>query len=217
MIMKRQELMKKLETEIPSFNREYKRWGEKVVDKNKDKSWVYIDEPYYVPGSYESYSLPEKIPVDYLVGLTGEVDGTTYTSKSAKDIRKVALSIVDFGLYGNTHKYGTLNISGCSWTSGTCVIMSNELSKIDPRVRGVWNVDLRRIVPEGEMDVSECKPFDATQRFCDVGELIATAVYVCLLRIEGPFDLIIGEYYESQNENNTLISVDSEDNVTENY
>ena len=194
--MNREEAMKQLEPFIPSLTREYLRWGEKKVDKSKDRSWLYRDEDFRKPHAEwndpdrERY-LPEVIPEHFLEGTVAEVEGEKYVAKPndyGRNYRRVYLQVTDFAYYGNTHKYGQLQINGLRWCKegGNSSHSWGKLSDIEPRVKGIWDVDLFRIVGEGEMAGSECPVGDSTARFVYLDELFATAAYVTLLRIQGP-------------------------------
>lgn len=222
--MTREEALKKLEPFIPSLKRDYCRWGEKKVDKTKDRSWLYRDESYRKPSAKwndpdkERY-MPEVIPQDFLEGLTVEVEGSKYEVERGSEYgnyRRIYLQVTDFACYGNTHKYGKLEISGLHWRKiGESGWHSwNKLSDEEPRVTGIWDVDLFRIVGEGEMSESECPAGEATGRFVYLDELIATAAYVTLLRIEGPFTLDnAGSYASVRKAEDILVTVDENGNV----
>ena len=221
--MTREEALKKLEPFIPSLKREYIRWG-KTVDKNIDKSWLYRDESYrkshatWNDPDREKY-LPEVISEHFLEGLTIEVEGESYVAERSReyDYRRVYLEVTDFACYGNTHKYGKLEIDGLHWRkvgekSGWH--SWGRLSDEEPRVTGIWDIDLFRIVGEGEMAGSECPPFEATARFVYLDELVATAAYVTLKRIEGPFILDNASSYATVREaKDILVTVGADGNV----
>lgn len=220
--MTRQEALNILAPYIPSMTREYFRWGKKT-DKEKDRSWLYRDDyyakpdaPYGDPDRVKTF--PEKIPVDFLEGLEAEFEGKTYVAKRdewEKDYRRVYLEIVDFGYWGNKHKYGKLQITGLHWSSGKGGMSCRQLSNVDPRVTGIWDVDICRIVAEGELDPSECPPGESSQRFDTIEELIATAAYVALLRVEGPIKMDNASSYASaERKDDMILTVDKNDNVT---
>lgn len=225
--MKRKTALKKLQACIPSFNVEYKRWGEEVVDKEKDKSWLYRDQTYFRPDhdwKDEAPTLPEIITPDFLVGTEVEVNDEKYVVKrdaGDKGIRKVCLEVSDYAAYGNTHKYGKLKIKGVHWSkvdSGPYSwTSSRELGNADPRVTSIWDVDLYWIIRdssyfgEGERgyEVNE-----ATARFIYNDELYITAAYVSLLRVAGPMLLHDGYFAAAYPEKYWLVKVDENDNVT---
>lgn len=219
--MTREEAIKVLEPFIPSLNREYKRWGEKLIDKTQDKSWLYRDEYFERPSAKygdpnRSEYLPEKIPADFLVGIEAEDNGEKYVSCNGEGSRRAHLEITDFAYYGNTHKYGKLQINGLYWVSKETgyTLLSSKLSDIDPRIQSIWDVDLFRIVEDGEMSMSECEPGAATGRFVYLDELIATAAYVTLIRVMGPVEMDNASSYATvRKDEDMLLTVDKNDNV----
>lgn len=224
--MTREEAIKKLAPFIPSLNREYIRWG-KLRDKNEDRSWLYRDEPYRRPSAKwndadrERY-LPEVIPENFLEGTLADINGEKFCVKRSypsteRNYRRVYLEITDFAMYGNTHKYGKLKIDGLRWSGigNNSATSWNKLDDVEPRVRGIWDVDLFRIVAEGEMSAEECPVGEATARFTYIDELVATAAYVTLIRIQGPCILDNASSYATmRTDNDILLSVDKNDEVT---
>ena len=219
--MTRQEAMDELRKCIPSFNRKYLHWG-KVKDKEQDKSWLYKDDFYSQPdGERKNFFLPESIPVDFLVGLEADIDGTHYVARrheNRRDYRKVDLSVTDYACYGNTHKYGTLSIDGVNWKDGDCTTSSRKLSNIDPRVVGIWKVDICKILSNEDLGEKNCdwdgyEANEATCRFSNIDELYCTAAYVALLRIEGKFDLTIDAWCDANPSEATqyLLKVDGDE------
>lgn len=224
--MTREEVIKKLAPFIPSLNREYIMWG-KLRDKNEDRSWLYRDEPYRRPSAKwndadrERY-LPEMIPEYFLEGTVADINGEKFCVKRSypsieRDYRRVYLEITDFAMYGNTHKYGKLQIDGLRWSriGNNSTTSWNKLDDVEPRVRGIWDVDLFRIVAEGEMSAEECPVGEATARFTYIDELVATAAYVTLIRIQGPCILDNASSYATmRTDNDILLSIDKNDEVT---
>lgn len=224
--MTREEAIKKLAPFIPSLNREYIMWG-KLRDKNEDRSWLYRDEAYRKPNAEwndpdkERY-LPEVIPENFLEGTVADINGEKFCVKRSypsaeRDYRRVYLQITDFAMYGNTHKYGTLKIDGLMWSKiGTASATSwYKLDDMEPRVKGIWDVDLFRIVAEGEMSAEECPVGEATARFTYIDERVATAAYVTLIRIQGPCILDNASSYATmRTDNDILLSIDKNDEVT---
>ena len=231
--MTREEALNTLQRCIPSFNRKYIHW-DKLVDKDEDMSWLYLDETFRKWKSEDDkpYLLPKVIPADYLVGVEAVVDGKTYHSKFNGRIdphskckvpmRHVALDITDYGLYGNTHKYGNLDVSGVEWNEdGTDKRSFGSIfsAKYDPRISPKWKIDIRKIlspedVGEKNCDWSGYEAGEATSRFSDLDELLCSAAYVTLLRFEGPLYLNIGAYYVVPEMDDYLLQVDDKDDVT---
>lgn len=223
--MRREEALNILRGCIPSFNRKYRHWG-KIADKEVDMSWMYLDEYFYKNNDYSNiYTLPEVVPYDFLVGTEGEFYGKKYFvvqnwNTDTRPQRHISLDITDFGLYGNTHKYGDLCISGLGWREEgkTKGIMSTTRDDIDPRIRGMWKMELRKILsPEDLGENADWEGFEAgeaTQRFSNLNELLCTAAYVSLFRFQGPLSLNIGAFYIVPDEEEYLLQVDENDNVT---
>lgn len=223
--MTREEAIEKLTPFIPSLNREYIRWGE-LRDKNEDRSWLYRDELYRKPSAKwnspdRDCYLPEMIPENFLEGAVSDINGEKFCIERSwpsieRDYRRVYLEIMDFAMYGNTHKYGKLRVDGLRWSiiGSNSTISCNKLDDVEPRVRGIWNVELFRIVAEGEMSAAECPVGEATARFTYIDELVATAAYVTLIRIQGPCILDnASSYATARTDDDILLSVDKNDEV----
>ena len=226
--MTRQEALEKLQALIPSFRRKYIHWGE-LVDKDVDRSWLYRDDLKWDKKN-NNITYPEVIPADYLIGLKGTLkDRTTGEDIEYETVphydedgggRKIALEVMDFGYYGNTHKYGTLKVSGVEWRNLTngYTTMCSELDDIDPHVSFYWNVDLFKIIDDNDLsqkkDDWDCyNPNEATQRFESLAELYCTAAYVALLRYQGPIYLFEGSWCCVPSKKDYLLTVDENDNV----
>jgi len=221
-VMTRQEAMDRLRSLIPSFNREYFRWG-KPVDKNEDDSWLYRDEHEWDDNN-NLITYPKVIPGDYMVGISATLDGEELVTvnRDAHFGRRVALDIVDYENFGNKHKYGTLRICGVMWkkVSTGSYIMSSSLSKVEPHAKTNWEVNLYKIIAPEDLSQKEnygewsaYNPNEATQRFDDFSELYCTAAYVSLLRVGGPFYLYVGETYVVPQDDDYLLIVDENDDV----
>jgi hypothetical protein len=201
---------------IPSFKLPYLHRGS-VVDKEVDRSWLYRDEIYSQPrGERKSFPMPEKISSDFLVGIEADLGGKKYVSKRSHsdEPRKVVLQVTDFGYFGNTHKYGVLKVSGVYWSEGKYATMSNDLSMIDPRVTGIWSIDLCKIITNEDLGEKAqwdgYEPHEGTCRFSNISELYCTAAYVSLLRIEGDFALTIGTYAQVPDDDDYLVKVEND-------
>lgn len=225
--MTREEALKRLKGYIPSFNRKYIHW-EKLVDKEQDMSWLFLDEFYradWNDWNSKPVKLPTVIPYDFLIGIEGELNHKTYHSIHNWDSenyphRHIALDITDFGNFGNTHKYGTMSASGIAWREdGTKTFThSSELQRKDPLARAIWKMDLRKILSKEDLGEKGCdwEGFDAgeaTQRFSNMDELLCTAAYVALFRFQGPLYLNIGAFFVVPEDNDYLLRVDENDNV----
>ena len=213
--------MEKLRSLIPSFERDFIEFGEKI-DKTEDKAWLYRDKLAW-DKNHNPVLYPELIPADYMTGIEVNIDGQEYVSVSRtmeEGVKNVSLSVVDYGLFGNTHKYGTLHIPGVTWKNKEtgCYRMSNVMDEMEPHARTSYEIDLYKIIaPEdfsqtlGDWDGYE--PNEATQRFESLPELYCTAAYVSLLRVGGPFYVYIGESYVIPKKSDYLLVVDGDDNV----
>ena len=211
--MKRKTLLKRLEKTLPSFSLPFIQWGEEI-DKTTDKRWLWEDQ--------KNPSLPEQITEDYLVGIHVETpNGDHYTSArrfGRESSRMVKLDIMDFAFYGNTHKYGTLIIDGVEWHPGNdnkTSVLSSELREKAPLVQYAWDVELFKIIREedGFFEEPGYETGSRTARFTSLAELYATAAYVALYRILGPFSLFEGSWATVPQIEELLLSVDSNDNV----
>ena len=220
--MTREEALNTLKKCIPSFNRKYVHW-DKLVNKDEDLSWLYLDETFRKWNSKDDkpYLLPAVIPADYLTGFEATVNGDTYHSVARRSKRHIALDITDYGLFGNTHKYGRLEASGVEWKKdGTNLVSFGSIfGEYDPRITPKWDIELRKILSSEDVSEKNCDwsgydAGEATQRFSDLNELLCTAAYVCLFRFQGPFDLNTGAYYVVPDEEDYLLRVDENDNVT---
>lgn len=213
-----------LEPFIPSLTRQYNRWGAENVNKSKDRTWLYRDEYYERPNAEwndprKREYMPEQIPEHFLEGIETEINGEKFISRKSypeRDYRRVYLEITDFAAYGNTHKYGKLLIDGVYWSSlnNSYSYSSGKLTDVEPRVESIWSVDLFRIVGNGEMSGGECPAGEATGRFVYLDELIATAAYVTLLRVQGPVILDNARSYATvRKDDDILLSINADGNV----
>lgn len=213
--MKRTELMEMLKEFITSFNVDYNPYGDEVVDKEKDFSWLFEDE--YVLKD----KLPIVIPKDFLENTIVECDGIKLIAQNKNDTgRKISLSVVDYGQFGNTHKYGELSISGVKLVDerDNTLFHSTELSRKNPLYKSWWKCKLCKIFTEQDMNAGGdwygYEPGMSIERFYSYVELFATAAYISLLRVEGEFMLFCGEVYVVPTKDDILLTVDSDDNVT---
>lgn len=216
--MKRDTLLKRLEAALPSASLPYYRWGEER-DKKEDRSWLYIDSDSFRDSFGNGIPrLPEKIPADFLCGITAEYNGRTLVSgrRPDRDYRKVTLNVTDYASYGNTHKYGSLCIEGLNWlTPEGGYLISSSLRDVEPRVVSFWNSDLRHIIrPEdGFREADGYETGEGTQRFTSLTELYTVAAYVVLLRILGPVRFYDCDRCVVPKSDELILQVDDDDNV----
>ena len=226
--MKRSELMEKLKRVITSFKYEYKPYGDEVVDKDADKSWLFQDD-----WSLQD-KLPEHIPANYLVGEQYDVDGETYVvtsnenmewlskeksfCKRIPDGREIALEVTDFGQFGNYHKYGKLVASGVAvkQVGELGNAYTSRLREKNPLLRHCWEIELRKIFTDKDKSKGDWEGYEegmSVGRFSEYVDLYATAAYVSLLRFEGAFLLFEGSYCIVPEKEDVLLVVDGDEVV----
>ena len=214
--MTREEALARLTPLILSFQREFKD-----ADIYGKDGWMAICRN----------SIPDVIPRDYLKGVQMTKDGRVFTCMSVTDfMRKYEnesippgrLACIRFTRYaGNPHIYGVLRISGVEMVYED--VENNKVITIGgsgPEQVGAvyaWEIELARILPEEEKNTypGMWDMYDAgsrTQRFVDFKELVATAAYVALERIEDPFTLLRDESFYYQ-EKKRLMSVNDNGDV----
>lgn len=228
--MQREEVLRKLEELIPSFQRKWNGYGGNLNDEKY--GFLYHDEYLYnrLPnGKTISGSLPFKIPKGFLEGIVIENADKTEKLVSAESRKKdgkiqIGMHITSFAGYSAyEHTYGTLRIPGPHWvTPGTNMRSAGYMGtftldpNFDPRVQD-WEVELCRIITEDDInsraDWDGWEAGNANQRFVSISEMFLTACWVCLARIEAPF-ILKGEESYIEDDSKNLISVDENDNVT---
>lgn len=211
--MKRSELISIIEKKLPPFGLKYIDHRDREVDKTKDRTWLYRDESYD-----NKERLPEKIPADFQTGIVYEgEDGRRFHTEERDNYRKVCLEVTDYGAYGNTHCYGRLYISGIEWMSEDGkYYFSNAFQKKHPLAAAFWKTDLRHIVrdEDGFGDEPGYENGFSTGRFTFFKDLILTAAYVTLIRIEGPVRLYEMSYGIVPEDKYLIVAVDGNDEVT---
>lgn len=212
--MKRRTILRRLEVNLPSFSVPFIKWG-REIDKATDTSWLYASDRN--PG------LPDRIPADFLEGRELDIKGKHYVSRAIERHRKeegrmIKLEVIDFAFYGNRHKYGSLYIDGLEWYNADsgCTASGTAFHEADPLVDYYWKVELYKIIrkEDGFFEEPGYETGQRTQRFTTMGELYATAAYVSLFRVLGPFSLYEGSYCTVPRKKDLILSVDAEDNVT---
>lgn len=218
----RKEALDLLRKHIPSFGRKFN--DEDIFGKT---GWLYRDY---------STKLPESIPADFCVGKTAEYRGETIRiingsdSKTCKYERKLLgfppgrMVSIDWQQYpGHPHLYPKMEIQGIAGITKDSDGKEKEFQCLymldNSQFAGHWDIEPLRIVPQEDIDKApyEWEGYEAgdrTNRFLDHNEIILTAAYISLLRIEGPFFLKEGEYYAQYNKKDLLLSVDSNDEIT---
>lgn len=221
--MKRKTLIKKLEKLIPSlenFNLINKVHLDRLKKDNNDNiitaSCLCSDDYKY------KNQLPWLIPHDYNVGIIDNelgIKSINYPNLYGTN-RKITLSLTDFSSYGNTHCYGNVDISGVEWhkLDNNHSISSTNISEKYPMVKSYYNIDITKVLTEDDInkpneDWHGYWPGYITERFSNRNELIITAVYVILYRVEGSFIMHVGSPCCFYKKSEALIIVDDNDNV----
>lgn len=194
--MTRQEAKEFFKKHIPSFGREFMD-----AEFFGERGWMCRPE---------QEAPAEKIPEHFLEGESVKRGDTVYTVESAdsqsryenEKIPAGRAARVTYGSYaGNPHLYGQLEISGAQLVGtdkkrgrhSTYPLKSetdeNPMLKF---ARWTWEYELMRILPQEEIDRNPhmWDYYDAgcrTNRFNELSELIATAAFLALDMIEGPF------------------------------
>ena len=178
--MKRKDLQILVEKRIKSFN-----------SQGFTKDELFSDFNY-------GFEIPYNIPKTYGVGIKVESGEREYTSQlPSKNIdgiefvgRRIDLEISVFP-NGNGHYYGDLIIRGPEFKSGRSTMVSWELSKEYPQTQDVKG-SINRVLPESDYKEhpdhwDEYSVGFLTTRFYSVEELICSAVWVVLDRVDGEF------------------------------
>lgn len=215
--MKRKTILKRLQSKIKSFSQVTSE-HEYFMMKNEDGS--YIKESILFRNDNKT---PYKIPKDYGQGIKVEYDGKMVTSikyNPTKQYKKCNIELTDFRYYGNYHCYGKVYVEGCTWNiDGTTTNMtSSELSKNYPEARHNISWDIYKIltesdIVEGKGDWEGYESGYQCSRFESVTELILSAVYTVLDRVEGPLIFYVGASYIVPDKKDILLVVDENDDV----
>jgi len=221
--MNRIQTIQYLKQFIPSFQRKY---IEIEAEFYGPMGWIAIDQGY----------IPETIPTDLFKGVSVERNGKIFSVMSCDDFKRKFeqfdlppgrhCTIEYHGFGGNPHLYGTLRMSGYELvhynaaenrviTTGGCG------DEKEPELKGMtysYETMVGRIVTQEEIDTypGQWDNYDAgcrTNRFLDAKELIATAAYIVLTRVEGPSFLTLGNSYYYQ-EKNLLMTVSENEEIT---
>ena len=148
------------------------------------------------------YDHPHIISKCYAEGIELEYDGETFIS-TYKDIRPgkgrhVSLNLQSF-YCGGGHWYGTLVFRGPHFICGRRSI-SGSATRDYPQV-SVISCNVLRILPKEDRDNHpndwlDWEVNEPTTRFYNMKEVIFTAMYIALDRIEGPFYFTVGSACE---------------------
>lgn len=215
--MKRNELIEILKSKIKTLN--CADFNELKDDLLNDEEGNPINDSILVS---ESKIRPWKISENYGVGIETEHRGEKLISKKDHDngFKLCGISITDFSAYGNNHCYGEVNIKHAVWENvktGTHTL-STVLSDRFPEVEYIISWNVNRILFEddvinGKGDWHGYEANETTERFESYDELLLTAIYTIISRIEGPLKIKNTELYEVVSDNYMLVIIDKDDNV----
>lgn len=221
--MNREQAIELLKKYIPSFGRKYED-----ADIYGPLGWLYKTDS----------KIPDVIPEKYLEGITVSRDGVEYKtvlegsleSAYRNDIPEGRLVRLSYSRYGsNPHLYATLEISGVvlqrktekgyyqTFVSGVDLLDHPELAN----AKSTWKLELGRILPQEEVeehprDWDGYAPGSRTMRFLDAKEVLATGLYVSLMKIQGPFYVLSDYGYVSCSsiKKNLMMTVSREGDVS---
>lgn len=215
--MKRIELIEILKNKIKTLN---------CANFNELKDILLVDENGNpIPDSIlvsETKIRPWKISENYGIGIEAEHREKKYISQKANsdDFKMCGISITDFSAYGNTHCYGEVNLKQAVWKNVKTgsKLLSTELSDRFQEVEYIisWNVSrllLEDDIVNGKGDWEGYEANNTTERFESYDELLLTAIYTILVRIEGPLKIKNAELYEVVSDDYMLVIIDNDDNV----
>lgn len=221
--MNRTQALDLLTKKIPSFRRVFED-----ADLFGPTAWLYKS----------SNKLPDVIPEKYLEGITVNRDGIEFKTvlegslesaymNNIPEGRLVKLSLCSYG--SNPHLYATLEINGVvlqrktekgyhqSFVSGVDLLDHPELAN----AQSTWKLELGRILPQEEVeehprDWDGYAPGSRTIRFLDAKEVLASGLYVSLMKIQGPFYVLSDYGYVSLSsiKKNLVMSVSREGEVS---
>jgi hypothetical protein len=216
--MKRTELIEILRSKIKTLK--CADFNEVKDDLLNDEEGNPINDSILVS---ETKIRPWKIAENYGIGIETEYWGQKIISKKDdKDgFKKCAISITDYKAYGNYHCYGEVSVNHATWENiktGSHTL-STELDRRFPEVEHTisWNVDrllFEDDIVNGKGDWHGYEANETTERFDSYDELLLTAIYTILVRIEGPLKIQNDVLYVVVPDKDILVTVDKDDNVT---
>lgn len=215
--MTREETIKYLKLFIPSFGRKFE--DEELFGP---EGWICRDQK----------DIPDTIPENYCEGIKVLRDGNEFITMSVNEFQRVfeneslpegrGVRFEYHNYCGNPHLYGQLLIDGVEMLyhdrKNQRVITttpSREEAKANPLLEKIsyrWDMEICRILSQEEIDREPrmWEHYDAgsrTDRFTDFRELLATAAYLTVKRIEGPVFLTLHDSYFQKK--NLLLTVSS--------
>lgn len=215
--MKRIELIEILKNKIKTL---------KQADFDELKVFLLKDEEgNSIPDSIlvsEMKTRPWKISENYGIGIEAEHRGEKYISKKDRDngFKLCGISITDFSACGNNHCYGEVNVKHAAWKNikTGSKLLSTELSDKFPEVEYIISWNVSRVLFEddivnGKGDWHGYEANYTTERFDSYDELLLTAIYTILARIEGPLKIKNNALYVVVPDEDMLVTIDKDDNV----
>ena len=125
-----------------------------------------------------------------------------------------------FATYGNYHCYGEVSVEHSVWENVKtgAHTLSTELDKKFPDVEHTirWNIDrvlFEDDITNGKGDWHGYEANETTERFDSYDELLLTAIYTILVRIEGPLKIKNDVLYVVVPDKDMLVTIDKDDNV----
>lgn len=216
--MKRTELIEILKSKIKTLN---------CADFDELKDDLLTDEKGNpIPDSIlvsETKIRPWKISENYGIGIEAEYRGEKLISKKDKDngFKICGISITDYRAYGNYHCYGEVSVEHSVWENVKtgAHTLSTELDQKFPEVEHTirWNIDrvlFEDDITNGKGDWHGYEANETTERFDSYDELLLTAIYTILVRIEGPLKIQNDVLYAVVPDKDMLVTIDKDDNVT---
>lgn len=217
MKIKRSDLIEQLRSKIPSLNYEGKIEAYLEVDEDGNE---IKDSVIFQKDTKEDWI----ITPHYMEGITTNLDGQELISvKKVNPYNKRCcyIEIMDFAAYGNTHCYGDLKIDGLEWKyiDKDCTIYSFELTDKYPKIDNSYRGKITKIFKKDNINDREYgwdtyEDGMLTQRFHSVTELIFSAMYITLTRVQGPLIFFNGLSCCLYKVSDAIMSVDENDIVT---
>ena len=222
-VMNKEQAIELLKKYIPSFERKFED-----VNIYGHLGWLYKTDN----------KIPDVIPEKYLEGITVSRDGVEYKtvlegsleSAYRNDIPEGRLVRLSYSRYGsNPHLYATLEINGVvlqrKTENGYCQTFVSGVDLLDhpelANAKSTWKLELGRILPQEEVeehprDWDGYAPGSRTMRFLDAKEVLATGLYVSLIKIQEPFYVLSDYGYVSCSsiKKNLMMTVSREGKVS---
>lgn len=216
--MNRQELLVALKKKIKSFD--FKEYNDISTLLMKDETGNIIEDSILV---CDSGPYPWNITDDFSIGIETEFRGNnlkTVKYKPNNNFKQCCINITDFSNYGNYHSYGEVTIENVTWLNIETGVRfsSTELLKEYPKASTHISWNVRRILfdddlTNGKGDWSDYETGIPTERFDSYDELLLTAIYTIVKRIEGPIRIQNSDICCYEKLEDMLVIIDENDNV----